>query len=322
MGENSSIITLRLACEEPVYNPFPENNDQKSGIVDRDLCASKSSEFAFDATSGMDSELKALSELPLKSRLACITKRFIGLPYKLDPLGEGIDASVDKDPTFRFDAHDCMTMIEHVMALGSAKSSHSFMDRLTEIRYRSALIAYGFRLHFVSADWIPENTENGFIREITHAIGGDSVKTVSAEIDRSGWISSKKDLNPVQKALALGSLFVTGKYGTEYVTMDYIPTSAFFMSDPDCLATPINPVDLLPEVSLMLMIDDQKDIDRIGVIVRHMALLFNPKGEEPFIVHGSSRRGEIYAESFLTYISSQAPYRAGVALFEILDKSE
>jgi N-acetylmuramoyl-L-alanine amidase-like protein len=322
MSGNSSITALRpdkLVCEAPELQSFPIEPEQ-TPAAEQSICDRKQPGLAFEPSSEISSELRQLQKLPLSSRIGCITHKFLGLPFKADPLGEGFDASVDRDPMFRFDAHDCMTMIEHVMALASSSTGESFLDRLTEIRYRSATALYGFRLHFVSADWIPENSKNGFIKEITQTIGRGAVSTVSASIDRRSWVWNSKRLNALQKMQALGPLFVSGKYDAEYVEMDYIPTSAFFMSDPSESADRPNPVDLLPEVSIMLMIDDQKDIDKIGVIVRHMALLFKPKGGEPYIVHGSDRRGEIFEEPFLSYISSQEPYRAGVALFEILEK--
>ena len=322
MDKITSINTSDMVCKSPDLQSFPVEPDPEL-TMEQSICAPARAGLAFEATSEMDGQLMRLSKLPLTERIECIAHKFLGLPYKIDPLGEGPNASVDPDPMYRFDAHDCMTMVEHVIALASAKSSAIFMDHLSKIRYRDAKVSYGSRLHFVSVDWLPENIKNGFVREITHEVGGKAVSSVHAKIDRVRWVWNNTNLKTLENKLkTLTPLFAAGKNVSEYTEMDYIPISAFFMSDPNYTTDGIDPVELLPEVSLMLMIDDQKDVDRIGVIVRHMALLFKPRGEEPFMVHGSSRRGEIYAESFLDYIASQEPYRAGVAIFEILDKTE
>lgn len=287
------------------------------------LCARPEGADAFVPDSGMDAALAALQRLPLAARVECISRRFVGLPYRLDPCGEGHGAIVDPDPPFRFDAHDCMTMAEHVLALAFADSFGDFLGNLQEIRYRGAHVCYGCRLHFLSADWMPENERNGFIRNITQRIGGPATRTVEAEIDHLEWIRKRTDLAGDPKIAAFSDFLMLGA-AAQLVRVNFIPIPAFFECHAEFGIMHEEMIARLPEASILLMIDDQEDIDRIGVIVRHMALLFVPRSAdgsigEPFIRHGSSRHGEIYDEPLLDYLISQRPYRAGVAILEISD---
>ncbi len=287
------------------------------------LCTRPEEADAFVPDSGMDAELAALQRLPLSMRVECISRRFVGLPYRLDPCGEGHGAIVDPDPPFRFDAHDCMTMAEHVLALAFTDTFEHFLGNLQDIRYRGGQACYGCRLHFVSADWMPENERNGFIRDITQRVGGPATRTVEAEIDHLEWIRKRTDLVGDPKIAAFSDFLMLGA-APQLVTVNYIPIPAFFECHTEFGIMHEEMVARLPEASILLMIDDQEDIDRIGVIVRHMALLFVPRDDdggigEPFIRHGSSRHGEIYDEPLLDYLISQRPYRAGVAILEITD---
>ncbi len=53
----------------------------------------------------------------LPQRVEAISELFLGVPYKLGALGEGPGGEFDRDPLIRFDAFDCTTFVETVMAL-------------------------------------------------------------------------------------------------------------------------------------------------------------------------------------------------------------
>ena len=107
------------------------------------------------------------------SRLVQASERFLGTPYRLDPLGEGPGAQ-DADPLLRFDAVDCMTLVETVIALAERGAPEALESRLTAIRYASetpdAAPAFESRHHFFTAQWVPAMRQRGQLRDITAEI--------------------------------------------------------------------------------------------------------------------------------------------------------
>ena len=77
----------------------------------------------------------------------------MGAPYVISLLGEGM--GVDPDPRMRFDAFDCTTFVETVLALSFAVDLPSAELRLDHIRYQ------GGELGFCSGDIF--RRRNGFL---------------------------------------------------------------------------------------------------------------------------------------------------------------
>ena len=55
---------------------------------------------------------------PLAERIDAISEAMLERPYIADPLGEG--EGTDADPLVRYDAFDCLTFVEEVLALSLA----------------------------------------------------------------------------------------------------------------------------------------------------------------------------------------------------------
>ncbi len=129
-------------------------------------------------------------------RLVQASERFLGTPYRLDPLGEGKGAK-DADPLLRFDAVDCMTLVETVIALATRGAPESLESRLTAIRYASetpdAAPAFEARHHFFTAQWVPALRARGQLRDITAEIAAQAqapdlaVRHVK-DISRESWL--------------------------------------------------------------------------------------------------------------------------------------
>jgi D-alanyl-D-alanine carboxypeptidase/D-alanyl-D-alanine-endopeptidase (penicillin-binding protein 4) len=79
--------------------------------------------------------LKPWSAPELQERLRRFTEGWIGRPYLAGPTGEGPYGSVSAAPLMRLDAFDCVTYIEHALALARATSQDSLLTTLTAIRY-------------------------------------------------------------------------------------------------------------------------------------------------------------------------------------------
>jgi len=128
--------------------------------------------------------MSSLQKLPtLRERVLSATDGFLGTPYVLSPLGEG--EGRDPDPLIRFDAVDCVTMIEESFALSTA-TPETLVESLTTLRYDGDK-SWNNRLHIMESQWLPENVKRGLLKDVTREYGGDATKTVVKEITAATW---------------------------------------------------------------------------------------------------------------------------------------
>jgi hypothetical protein len=126
-------------------------------------------------------------EEPLQHRIELYSAALLGRPYQAGALGEGFSGQFDQNPLYRFDYFDCETYVDTVIALALANSFNDFKKKINRIRYKGAQIDFFQRNHFPSADWIPTNKRNGYIRELTYLIAGSKTQRTSAWLDRRNW---------------------------------------------------------------------------------------------------------------------------------------
>lgn len=172
----------------------------------------------------------------LPERVAQVSRRFIGTPYQEGPLGEGPSGEFSQKPLMSFKAADCTTFVEETMALSLAKNLSEARTLLQKIRYKGGKISYPARNHFPSEDWIPNNIQAGFLKDITATIAGPHLKIASKVISKRKWYAGKiagdiavNDLSPSQEAALLkklrklGGEFPDQKVFLPYLPMRYIP---------------------------------------------------------------------------------------------------
>ncbi len=131
-----------------------------------------------------EAQVARLQVKPLAERVVALSEAFIGTPYVLSPLGEG--EGKDPDPLIRYDAVDCVTLVEEVMAMSLAPDPKSRVDWLNRIRY-SGDPAWATRNHIMEAQWLPRNLERGFLREVTADYAGKSLRTVKKVLSAETW---------------------------------------------------------------------------------------------------------------------------------------
>lgn len=125
-----------------------------------------------------------LKTLPtLRERVLEATAGFVGSPYVLSPLGEG--SGHDPDPLLRFDAVDCVTMIEESIALSTAEPGN-LVEALSAIRYDGPP-AWENRLHVMEAQWLPVNVKRGLLRDVTAQYGGENTRKVKKVLTAATW---------------------------------------------------------------------------------------------------------------------------------------
>lgn len=105
--------------------------------------------------------------------------KFLGKPYVLHPL--------DETTLYRFDAFDCETYVDTVLALAlSDNNFDEFKKTMNDIRYSDGKPNFYTRNNFPSADWIPNNVKKGFIHWSPL-----NDHTISLYIDKRKWYAEQ-----------------------------------------------------------------------------------------------------------------------------------
>ncbi len=128
--------------------------------------------------------------IDLAKALAESAKSFLGEDYRVDPLGEGPDGLVDRDPRLTEGSFDSFTLIQTALAKSIIETSSSrtsgqqaaTRNLLDQIRYAEGEVSFATRHHFFVADWVPANSE--WVRDVTREIGRTQAQSVTREIQR------------------------------------------------------------------------------------------------------------------------------------------
>lgn len=120
---------------------------------------------------------------PLPERLDAASRSMLGHAYVLDPHGEG--SGVDLDPPVRYDAWDCLTFVEEVLALGLSGDPDHTADVRTALRYGPTR-TYEDRNHFMELQWIPRALADGWLVDSTASYGAP-VQRLERQVDDSTW---------------------------------------------------------------------------------------------------------------------------------------
>lgn len=125
------------------------------------------------------------------ARVLALSRRFLGAPYRFDPLGEGPEGEFDRDPIFDLTRVDCLTFLEQVLAMAHTPDLDRAKQVLQRIRYDGGVIDFRRRHHFAMSQWIPANQRLGLLRDVTWEVGGTAVRLARKRIDGSTWRGRK-----------------------------------------------------------------------------------------------------------------------------------
>jgi hypothetical protein len=127
----------------------------------------------------------------LERRIEYYSRLFQGARYVDDPVGDGRNGVFDKRAIVRFDGFDCQTYVETVLALARASNVTQFRKELIRIRYRNGEVDFPKRNHYLTLQWIPANTANGLLRDITGDVAPDYEREpVRRSVDMDSWLAS------------------------------------------------------------------------------------------------------------------------------------
>lgn len=211
-----------------------------------------------------------------------IGEKYLGTPYVRDPLGEGF--APDTDPLIRFDAFDCTTFVETVLADGD-------IDKLTKIRYKDGKIDFLNRNHFIATEWLPNNAD--IVENVSAKYGKTAIRRVT--INRSAWLKNVHN--------------IVSNTPNKTVNLEYIPYENLNQIQNN-----------EPLVVLFVSTKSDKMYKKTGtdLAVYHMGFLL-PDGT---FRHASSSGGGVVDIKFDEYVAKRKkmPNNIGVMLLEIKQK--
>ncbi|HZO16089.1 MAG TPA: N-acetylmuramoyl-L-alanine amidase-like domain-containing protein [Polyangiaceae bacterium] len=217
-----------------------------------------------------------------RDRLREISALFLGARYRLSPLGEGPNGTIDRDPIIAFDRFDCVTYVEEMMALAWQDDIDAATALLQKIRYEQGEIRYGARHHLMIAQWLPRNIQAGFVRDVTREVAGAATKSAVLVLDDRDFTSTagkKLALDRADRPL--------GRYSVPIVPVAHMPR---------VLAR-------VPDGTIVTTVRAR----RAGVPYRetHVGLVVW-KGGAPFIRHAHVGRGRVIEEPLSRFVARAA----------------
>ncbi|MCQ2562371.1 MAG: DUF1460 domain-containing protein [Alphaproteobacteria bacterium] len=207
-----------------------------------------------------------------------IGQEYMNAIYLSNPLGE--EKEPDTDLLIRFDAFDCTTFVETVLANGNK-------EKLTQIRYKNGNIDILNRNHFIETDWLQNNKD--IVENVSHLYGKTAVRHI--ENDKKSWF--KKIYN------------IDTDFKKQITDLEYIPYEN------------LAKIDIKSPMIILFVHDGAGLYDKIGtdLAVTHMGFIM-PNG---ILRHASSEYGKIIDADFWKYIEKKQKnkHNIGVTLVKI-----
>lgn len=215
-------------------------------------------------------------------RLERISRRYLGVPYKLDCLGEG--KGPDPDPLFTRKYADCQTLVEQVMAEALAPYVGGLNAAIPLIRYRGGDVALEHRYHYCLPDWLEHPWP---ARDVTEQVGGAHVRRTTRTIDRAALLHAR------------GVTSAAANMPVETVRTGFIPREEI----PAVLSR-------IPDGSIIMFV-----LGRPDIVCGHLGFVFLRHGE-PVLRDASQTRHRVIDEPLTAYLA-RAPRRfIGIKLLQ------
>lgn len=215
-------------------------------------------------------------------RLEALSRAYLGVPYKLDCLGEG--SGPDRDPLYTRQSCDCQTLVEQVLAEALAPSVGGLEPAVRLIRYRGSEVSLNNRYHYCIPDWLQNPWP---ARDATAKVGGSAVRTLRRRIDRATYLSGR------------GGGDEARRMHVQQVTTEYIPRAAVGQ----LLAQ-------IPDGSIIVFVLNRPDIvsGHLGFVFRH--------GSEVTLRQASQTRHRVIDEPLSTYLARMPRSFIGIKVLQ------
>ncbi len=237
---------------------------------------------------------RRVANQPIADRMKALSEPFLGLPYLMDGHGEGV--APDVDPPARYDAFDCLTFVEEILALAYAGDPASVPFYRRAIRYKNGQVSYHKRHHFMMAQWVPENIAAGFVRDITHTLG--ETHRIEKRVTRAIWMNWGGTTNFTLRPEELP----VGLFGLSVLSIDSAEAA----------------IDKIPAGSIILTVRQPKDWRPI--VVSHVGFVLPRVEGQPVRVRHSSKMqgGAVQDHTLAWYIDHMRWYQRAVEGISVL----
>ena len=227
--------------------------------------------------------LAAQNVAGLTARLEYFSRMMKGTPYKLGPMGESYVDPVENKPLVYMDSVDCVTYLEHALAMAIAPSENEIFSTLQKIRYKGGKIGYVNRKHYLLADWV---SDSKFARVMQ--VPGDTV--VKRTMPKQNFFKAKKI-----------------KYETPDVPMDlrYLPYNRAVEMASKPYSGPLM-------VTGVAFVASANDLD-----ATHTGFVIFRNGELPKLRHAAWKK-QVIELTLKDYLASRKGKLPGITLFEFL----
>lgn len=200
---------------------------------------------------------------PIGTRVTAISEAMMGTPYLNDSAGEA--AGPDLDPPVRYDAFDCLTFVEEVLALSLAADARGAAVIRDSLRYgHGQAPAYENRQHFMLQQWVPDAIAAGWVKDITAELGETRLLEKKVTLRNWQWWKGRKLF------LLPDALLPVGDFRLQVLT----PGSAWDVA-PE-----------IPDGAIVLTVRENKD--HVPIIVTHLGFkVASALPDKPFFRHAT-----------------------------------
>ena len=244
-----------------------------------------------------------------------ISEKFLNVPYRLDPLGEGTSSAShspfhkDSDPLYRTDVFDCLTFVETVIANAMVSSNIvtndlDIVSTISKIRYRDGKVAFENRLHFQYPDWV-NNNKNILAEASTDIAKSAHANTATSTINlcRSQWFKHSHNIDLPKNVGECEPVKLT------YIPFDEIENNLSYFEK--TITTPLVFMTVISDKSLQQKIGTDYNVSHTGFLMPHSS-------GKLYLRHASSVSGKVVDSEFLPYIKTLHKNKKylGFALFK------
>ena len=263
---------------------------------------------------GFFSEIAALSP---QARLLKSTQLFLETGTGLDPLGEG--QGLDPNPLFSLHKFDCTTFVETNLAIALAKDVAEVPIVMNRIRYRDGKVDFFQRNHFMVSDWIPANSKQGFVINVTEQLtkNQEGLRVQTKALNKTVWFFHRTiDLLDQQKRSPTEIL----KELSRVPLLPQQEEKAAVLSANAFRSREQEVADLLPEVSIIMFV---RNIPSVPTLVNHMGFVVKKEGLLYLIHAPQSKPWRVQELPLNDYFKDMDSHRAPVEglLFLTVGKS-
>lgn len=175
-------LAVALYLNETGKNPDATNKDVMDTLWLRLLNQANDNYSSLMEMKSMWLEADSIKDFA--SRLEFFSGKLLDRPYLLGPMGEGYLGDVDSKPLVYMDSVDCMTYLEHALAMALATDPDSIFGIHQRIRYFDGQISFSTRKHYLLADWVDRG---GFARVLP--MDGDT--TIDRTLPKNAFFKAK-----------------------------------------------------------------------------------------------------------------------------------